>query len=541
MRAVDFGHSGPDGGLHNTGNLERLLRQARRRSLLRAAVTQLTFAATCSAGVLLLLLIAGTQVLSWYWLALAFCGGIAAGARRMHRSGMSIYALAQEIDKRLELRDTLSTAWFFRHIAPERGGELRELQQESAERAAASADLRDAVPITPPRIAYVLAAFLTLAGGLFIARYLLLDTLNLSAPIAHFELPGLFSEPKAEAAVRKSAIQEKLEEQLQQMGMSLDPLTEAPEQGEYPMDQNVPGAASPDGRRPGPNPAAGKPSSEAEEGNEPMEGNEKSDSPNYGDTNSAPDNSGPQGLSLKGNPPKQAGNQQKNASNSGNSLMDKMRDAMSNLLSKLTTGKQPGQQQMASNEGRTQSQQQASASQKGMQGQGKSRGEGQPAQDPSGNQEGQPGDQAQAGNSKAGEEGSDRPGNQDAKSGMGKQDGSKDVHQAEQLAAMGKISELIGKRAQQISGEITVEVQSTKQQLRTAYTSRKASHADLGAEISRDEIPLMYQPYVQRYFEEVRKMPAAPGKGPAKPREAPAVKPAEVPKPMPGPAVRTAQ
>jgi hypothetical protein len=50
-----------------------------------------------------------------------------------------------------------------------------------------------------------------------------------------------------------------------------------------------------------------------------------------------------------------------------------------------------------------------------------------------------------------------------------------------------------------------VEVPSGKQQLRTSYTQKKALHADAGGDVNRDEVPLIYQTYVQRYFEELRK------------------------------------
>jgi hypothetical protein len=56
---------------------------------------------------------------------------------------------------------------------------------------------------------------------------------------------------------------------------------------------------------------------------------------------------------------------------------------------------------------------------------------------------------------------------------------------------------------------MTVEVPSGRQQLRTSYTRKRSTHGDTGGEIGRDEIPLMLQPYVQRYFDEIRKTPAA--------------------------------
>ena len=70
---------------------------------------------------------------------------------------------------------------------------------------------------------------------------------------------------------------------------------------------------------------------------------------------------------------------------------------------------------------------------------------------------------------------------------------------------MGKISEIIGKRSANVTGDVTVEVQSGNQQLRTAYTQNSAQHADSGGEINRDEVPVVFQPYVQQYFEQVRR------------------------------------
>ena len=78
---------------------------------------------------------------------------------------------------------------------------------------------------------------------------------------------------------------------------------------------------------------------------------------------------------------------------------------------------------------------------------------------------------------------------------------------------MGKLSEIMGKRSANITGEATVEVQNTSQQLRTRYEQKGTQHTQGGTEISRDEVPVALQPYVQQYFEQVRKQaPAAPAK-----------------------------
>jgi hypothetical protein len=191
---------------------------------------------------------------------------------------------------------------------------------------------------------------------------------------------------------------------------------------------------------------------------------------------------------------------------SDNSLMNKMRDALANMLNKL---KSPPRMDQQSASNQQQAGKQGQQSQQGMQSKSKSQGEGQQGQQQEGDQDSE-GQKSAADKSRAGEKNSDRPGSQDSKSGMGLSEGDKDIRDAEQLAAMGKISEIFGKRAQEITGEISVEVASGKQQLKTAWSERKALHSDTGAEVNRDEIPLAYQRYIQRYFEEVRKAPAAP-------------------------------
>ena len=80
---------------------------------------------------------------------------------------------------------------------------------------------------------------------------------------------------------------------------------------------------------------------------------------------------------------------------------------------------------------------------------------------------------------------------------------------------MGKISEIIGKRSANVTGEVTIEVNSSKQQLRTPYSDSTAAHGESGGEINRDEVPVAFQQYVQQYFEQVRRQPA-PAKGAGK-------------------------
>jgi len=73
------------------------------------------------------------------------------------------------------------------------------------------------------------------------------------------------------------------------------------------------------------------------------------------------------------------------------------------------------------------------------------------------------------------------------------------------LKAMGKLAEIIGKRSASATGDVMVENPSGKQHLQTEYSGRVGQHSDLGGEINRDEIPLMYQQYVREYMSQVRR------------------------------------
>jgi hypothetical protein len=119
----------------------------------------------------------------------------------------------------------------------------------------------------------------------------------------------------------------------------------------------------------------------------------------------------------------------------------------------------------------------------------------------------QEGDQGDPKDAKESNAPGQRP-SEDAKSGAGQDDGKKDIENAKALEAMGEISELLGERSAAVSGDLQVEVGTTNQQLKTALTQQKAGHTDAGGEIHRDQVPLAYQTFVERYFQEVRKEPA---------------------------------
>jgi hypothetical protein len=210
---------------------------------------------------------------------------------------------------------------------------------------------------------------------------------------------------------------------------------------------------------------------------------------------------------------KQDGNakQDSNSAGENSSLMSKVKGFAQNLLSRVKpqqgqSGSQqaPGDQKSSQSKGQQNGKQQASK--EGQPQNGGQQGE---------SQEGQAGEQAQNSQDPQGKGTGKSDAQQPSKqpgSGVGTQDGDKNIKQAQDLAAMGKISEIFGKRSATITGESTVEVQSTSQQLHTPYAQRSTQHTQGGTEIRRDEVPVALQTYVEQYFEQVRKQQPAPKK-----------------------------
>ena len=188
--------------------------------------------------------------------------------------------------------------------------------------------------------------------------------------------------------------------------------------------------------------------------------------------------------------------------------MEKMKDAMSSLMAKMRPN--PGSQKsLQNNEKQSDEKQttQASAANKDQQSKSQNSKDQQSSQDPNaqGEEQGQTTEKAQASQGKSSDKANDKSGN-DAHSGIGRQDGSKETREAEQQQAMGKLAEIIGKRSQNLTGEMMVESPASKQQqLKTQYSQRQGHHSDLGGEINRDQVPLIYQQYVREYMEQVRK------------------------------------
>ena len=497
-----------------------LIRRGRFRQASHLLIHAASFAAVIAMAGAILLLLVGAQILNWYWLVLLFAGSLAVSAYRSSAKLLSAYEVAQSIDRQLGFHDALSTAHYFSQH-PDRATSVEFVEQhcKAAEDMARSADIERGVPFLMPRTAYVNLALVAVAFGMFGLRYGIHRSLDLGSPLVHINFEGLFGNPPLVANARSG----------KQPGDSngrrdpgapvdpweaktndLDPATDAALQSvQDPNPNNA--RTSPDGSAK----ADAKSSQELPQGSNPLDSGEKGESKLASDANANPSagadsKSGQQDGSKDAKDSKDAN--QSGSSGDNSSLASKLRDALSNLLAKMKpqskqSGGKPNESSQSPN---------TNPSQQGEKQQGDAKSPGQEQADASANSQSE-GDQQQGGTQQASQGKSEgrsnnQPNSPDGKSGIGKQDGDKAAREAAELAAMGKISEIIGKRAANISGEVMVEVSSGKQQLKTQYSQQNATHGDAGGEINRDEVPLAYQQYVQQYFAQVRKLPAGKSK-----------------------------
>jgi len=488
-----------------------LVRRARRRLLCNELLSQGVNASSAALMAFVLLLLVGTEVLNWQWALVIPVVAAVAGVYVARRRLPPPYTVAQVVDHRMRLADTLSTALFFSQGEPPPcvSREVRQSQFEQAARLAQTVDVRRAVPYTVPRTVYLLAALVLVASSLFALRYGLSRRLDLKPPPARILQETLGGhEPTRQAGnVHRKAPWNPDSPDARTASFS-DPDQQSRGQLDATSD-NVPDASSDPiqdrGAAASPNGASRKQAEAVEKVSDDGLELQDADAP---DADGDDARSGKPGGKSSQN--QQAAAQQgSNNSSESSSLLTKIKDAMQNLLSSLKPPQSfPG--------GRQQSE--TGAPGKGQQSGGKQPSAKDGRQQNGGqqgdSQEGQPSEEARNLQDSAGKGTGTRDTQQASKqpgSGIGSQDGDKNLRQAEQLAAMGKISEIIGKRSANITGEVTVEVRSTSQQLRTPYAQRGAQHSQGGAEIDRDEIPVALESYVERYFEQVRKS-APPGK-----------------------------
>src|SRR6476661_1184401 len=95
---------------HQGCDVGRLIGQARRRILGNEVFAQGANAASAALCALILLLLLGSEILSWPVVICVPIGALAIGVYRVRKRLPSLYVVAQIVDRRLGLADTLSTA-----------------------------------------------------------------------------------------------------------------------------------------------------------------------------------------------------------------------------------------------------------------------------------------------------------------------------------------------------------------------------------------------------------------------------------------------
>jgi hypothetical protein len=448
-----------------------------------------------------LILVLGTQLLNWYWLVLLASAGILIAALRVRRRRASVYLTAQTLDFRLELHDSISTAWHLNQTPALAETPAGRLQLSQAEILASEIDPNSVFPVKLHRSWAFALALAAVVLSLFSVRYLVQRNMSLKHSLVPLHLDRLTAALRNElgAVGQPAAAPSSPGNQKSEAPQTARAQANDPRMNDILGMKNPVQAPSKEGGAQG--------SSALDKSTD--DGKSSASGKNAGGDNSSDASASPSSKNASPTDAKsgQQGDQSQSSQDQGkDSLMSRMKDAVSSLMAKMKpdqASKSPqsaSQNSAAPDQDQTQnengqSQNQTSASQSA---QAQSQSDSKTSEQAQATEMSQSGDSRNSGNSE------NKEGNQ-SKSGIGRQDGGKEVQLAREQEAMGKLAEIIGKRSRDLSGEMMVEVPSGRQELKTAYTGQLAQHANTGGEINRDEIPVTLQPYVREYMELVRK------------------------------------
>ncbi len=491
--------------------LNTTLRRAAARRVLVAAISAAGGAIAAVAALFCIALLAGVQVLDAVLLLALVLAGLGWVAWRVRRQWLDAYHTAQLLDRRFHLPDTLSTAWYFARsdsaASPllqsphlERIQPLIERQRREAGEILGRISVKEAFPLELGRVHLVALALVIAAVALFGYRYYSSNALDMERRLASLHIPFVDAgdEPpfmtgdeiqRPEAELRDSPLAD--------YQPPRDPGRERLD-GTYDDMPDITGVSVGDLHG---------------EGEEASESSDPGDSMNLREQLSKDPRRQASGQGKEG----REGEQRK--AGGKESLFDKFQQAMSNMMDKFAkrneTMEQRGEQG-GDQEARQKSEQPGDGADDSSDREGNQRTDTADASENAkqglGGQQGQQTDQQS--NSADSENASDAP------SSAGAQDGNKDLAASRQLEAMGKIAEILGQRADQVKGDMKVEVQPRKEQsLATELRNVRAAHHDTGGDLSRDEVPLRLQNYVREYMKNARAADAAKSASTSETRE----------------------
>ena len=462
------------------GGHRRVLGQLAFRDALLAATVALLGPAV--------LLVAGTDYFPLALLWLFSVAGLAVAANHWLRSRPTPYGVAQQIDSSWDSDDQISTAYHFLNHDPSKATASREwaeLQRRHAGEVAGSSDLREALPFKLPQISYALLSVTLLIALLFLVRYGTQPTLSLKAPLPQLILQAFLGNESEEELL--------LEENQPRPADGDDPAPSLTGEEEAETEQIDPMAPVPIASDVGEEfamPEVEGLSAEDEFGDE-LASDEGLGGEDGGQGPGETEGEDPSGT----NDPSSEWNEESEG------IMDKLKEAFDNMMSKLNMDEQTEGQ--PSDKGEESNSEQASdAPGKGQEAAGSEAGSEEGSQSES------EGGQAEAASDQISmEEGSSEPSEQKSETSIataGTGEGSKELREAEQAEVMGELSELFQQRAEDITGEFMIETDSAEQTASTPYSPRQSGHLDSGAALSRDEIPMAYRAYIKEYFKQVQ-------------------------------------
>jgi hypothetical protein len=399
------------------------------------------------------------------------------------------------LDHRLRLDDSLSTAWFLLENGVNGPNPVATFQIQQAESVAERVRAAEAFPLVWRRAWMLTGALAAVAFGLFAVRYLVTKSLSLQQSIAPIQISPVFEALASrlhgnnERRPFDPAANGRAQQNTPENGTQLP----EPKQADNPQPQEGQGQSLTPTNAPGDKTRAesGKPA------------DQKSGEGQNSNSASSQDRQQSEQQSAA-NEKNSQGSEKREANSAQQGLMDKMKDALSSLMAKMenTAPQQQRESNQNSDEDKAGSQS-ASKAQQGQQQQQAQNRQSNQDQSAESQSPAQASERTQASQGKSSDAMPEK--GADAHSGIGRQDGDKGVKEAEQLAAMGKLAEIIGKRSASLTGDMTVETPSGKQQLKTQYSQKLGHHADTGGEINRDQIPLADQQYIREYMELVHK------------------------------------
>ena len=454
------------------------MQSASRRRLGLLALQHFNLTAAVVLGGLILLLLLGTQILHWYWLVLLAVGGLVWGGLRLQNQFLTHYQVAQMLDRRLRLSDTLSTAWFLLATSPHSGA-ASQLQLRQAEKVARSVQTQLAFPFQPQRSWAITAMLLLVACTLFGFRYFSEDRLSLQHAFIPIHFGSFIEQLEGKLPARAARSQMSQTKNKQHSGDAADK-TESPK-GEDNFKSGAKNEGDPRGSE-----GRVNNSRDNQRLNDRMNSSSKTnsrgrDNQPSADANSKPESSDEQRRQQRNSTNNKVadgedenGNKALGNTSQQQSLAGKIREALSGLMQKIQSASR-------SSSAPQEAKQSAAAKSGNHPNSSEQNPQSNPEEDATSEANNRDANSSQAQQARSDQktgasqgEGSDSAGQQsaDAHSAAGHQDGSKGTKEAEQQKAMGKLAEIIGKRSREVSGEMTVETLSGKQQLTTEYTQK---------------------------------------------------------------------